>query len=298
MAVAFNLTAVAHALRAQVAWEKHAPSQIEAALNSVAPRGFLHKEIHAALPIKHQRFNLLGPVGPACKNLEVFGGSGLQKRYRDLESKRACGLSTVEAPCWVVSVGNANRWEFENAVHASTPCHIAVYDCTVALSVVVPMKLRDRVSLHRVCLGETHVPKKSIAFEVLNVSLSGRMSYSKADSQMEFVNYSMLLERGGVLKPPVLLKMDIEGFEWQVLPSLLASGALAPEQIAMELHYQTQMKQLSWFGRYKSDAEMLALGMLIRRSGYLIAHRADNLVCKWCTELLLVRIPAVALSRR
>ena len=49
------------------------------------------------------------------------------------------------------------------------------------------------------------------------------------------------------------------------------------------------MTQLPWWGRYKSPAEVLALGGMIARAGYYIAHRQDNPVCPWCTELLLVR---------
>ena len=60
-------------------------------------------------------------------------------------------------------------------------------------------------------------------------------------------------------------------------------------QVAVELHAQTAMKQLPWWGRYKSPAEVLALGGMIARAGYYIAHRQDNPVCPWCTELLLVR---------
>lgn len=35
----------------------------------------------------------------------------------------------------------------------------------------------------------------------------------------EFVDWTTLVSRAGLKKAPHLLKMDIEGFEWGVLPS-------------------------------------------------------------------------------
>ena len=61
------------------------------------------------------------------------------------------------------------------------------------------------------------------------------------------------------------VKMDVEGFEWQILRDLLLAPArLKPEQVAVEVHLQTQMSQLPWWGRYKAPAEVLALGQARR----------------------------------
>ena len=111
--------------------------------------------------------------------------------------------------------------------------------------------------------------------------------------------------------------MDIEGYEcvrahagpplsftalisilpcgrWAVLPQLVANHTTAPAQVAVEVHFQTQMPGLPWFGRLKSPAELLALGLRLANAGYVIAQRNDNPSCMKCTELLLVRDPCGA----
>ena len=83
------------------------------------------------LPIKHALFDLLGPTGPPCADLEVLGPDYHQHgrprgRPRDLQGKRACGLSATLAPCTVVSIGSNDEWGFERAVAARTPCQVRV----------------------------------------------------------------------------------------------------------------------------------------------------------------------------
>ena len=82
--------------------------------------------------------------------------------------------------------------------------------------------------------------------------------------------------------------MDAEGYEWQTLLDIISSNLL-PEQLAIEMHFQTQMPGLRWFGRYKSPVEILALGNAISKKGYKIASRDDNPACRWCSELLWVK---------
>ena len=81
---------------------------------------------------------------------------------------------------------------------------------------------------------------------------------------------------------------------WAVLPQLVANHTTAPAQVAVEVHFQTQMPGLPWFGRLKSPAELLALGLRLANAGYVIAQRNDNPSCMKCTELLLVRDPCGA----
>eukprot|EP00966_Prymnesium_polylepis_P316950 7323280-Prymnesium_polylepis.2 len=69
----------------------------------------------------------------------------------------------------------------------------------------------------------------------------------------------------------------------------MADPRLAPEQVAIEVHYQTQMPGLAWHRRLKAPVELLALGDMIFGRGYLVVARDDNPACRWCTELLLAR---------
>ncbi len=91
---------------------------------------------------------------------------------------------------------------------------------------------------------------------------------------------------------PLYLKMDIEGYEYEVLRSIVDRGEMMPAQIGFELHYRTQMPLLSWFNRSKSSAEIVTfMEYLHYQGGYFLIDRHDNRVCKHCTELLIGRFP-------
>jgi hypothetical protein len=68
------------------------------------------------------------------------------------------------------------------------------------------------------------------------------------------------------LPAPDLIKMDIEGAEYAVLPDLLASG-LHPDQLLVEFHHRWQEVGA---GRTRE-----ALGLLARH-GYRIVHVSEN----------------------
>ena len=102
----------------------------------------------------HDRFDLLGPVGPPCLELQAFGAKQSRGKIRDTEAKMACGLEGSNSSCVVVSVGSNGQWTFEEDVFARTGCRVEVFDCTVdPKEVTVPMHLRGRVRLHHHCIG-------------------------------------------------------------------------------------------------------------------------------------------------
>jgi FkbM family methyltransferase len=68
------------------------------------------------------------------------------------------------------------------------------------------------------------------------------------------------------LPPPDLIKMDIEGAEYAVLPDLLGSG-FRPAQILVEFHHRWREVGA------RRTREALAL---LARQGYRIAHVADS----------------------
>ena len=239
------------------------------------------------LPINSRRFDLLGPVGPGCIHLEAFGPRA--RRGRDLSQKQACGLTRAPRPCHIISIGNNNDWAFEEDVIARTDCLVDVFDCTVSATAHPPGILGTRARLHRVCLGSalSSTERRGGADGKACKTCHGRAR------DVVFANWTHVVTLAGGNRPSYV-KMDIEGFEWEVLDELLSHPTLAPEQVAVEVHYQTQMPQLPWHGRFKGPSEIVAFGAMIRRHGYLIAHRDDNTVCRWCSELLLVKAPGHA----
>ena len=263
----------------------------------------VRRENDAEIPVdaKHGpwRFDLLGPVGPSCTNVESFGtqtkftegtAAARERSGLDFERKAACGLTEYPEGCVVISVGSNGQFNFEADVVRRTRCRVAVFDCTVDPGrVVVPRELRPRVELFYKCLGTFRFGEKSERNRVYDW---GRRRYVDLGLQRHhFISYAQALEMARVHGPPAFLKMDIEGYEWEVLPTLMSRPDAAPQQIAIELHFETQMPGLPWFGRLKSPTELMALGLTLRHNGFFIVSRQDNRLCFHCTELLLVRDP-------
>ncbi len=252
------------ALLARQRWSLNLTFELEAFLNAHAPRGKrLGKEPETYTPHKlgHRRFDLVGPVGPRCAALETYG-------VEDGE-KRACALSAraADAGCIVISVGSHDDWDFEAAVFEKTKCTVHTFDCTVGAEASPPNRIRARVSLHRLCVGARD--------EVLD----GRA----------FASWQTLLHSINLTRAPTFMKLDVEGYEWEVLPELIKHRH-APLQVAFELHYHTQMRGLSWYLRYKSEAEIGIFIDTLYRHGYYVVDRHDNKHCSHCTELLISRL--------
>lgn len=213
-------------------------------------------------PLTNERFNLLGPVLDACKTpLDVFGGGD--------EEKHACGLrqlATVTSECVVFSIGSNNVWGFEEEIYKSTSCRIETFDCTVRKNAKVPDVIKDRTRLHRVCLGDKD-------------ELRGGKQFSTWDSLLTLV---------GITTAPTFLKMDIEGYEFEVMRSIIESGKNLPLQIAMELHYYASVPAIFKTGR-KSSAEIFAfMNYLQLFGGYYLIDRRDG--CPECSEILLAKL--------
>lgn len=218
------------------------------------------------------RFDAMGPIAPACRQTEVLGGGD--------EEKRACGISHLPGPCVIISVGCNNQWMFETSVVEKTNCTVHTFDCTgIGKNWSVPEAISSRVTLHLKCLGES--PSKN-----------GRLT-NRADL---FVDYHTMLSMAGVVKAPAYMKMDIEGWEWEVLRSMLKTDVHnLPKQIAMEFHYhnwETSNEGMPWADRDKTYAEIATfMDSLWRFGGYYVIDRRDNGSCPACSEILLVRIP-------
>ena len=90
-----------------------------------------------------------------------------------------------------------------------------------------------------------------------------------------------------------VLKMDIEGFEFDVIHNMLSSSdsSIWPEQIMLEVHWATRMVGVKWMPRTLTAGEIsLFFGGLFNHGGYMVVHATKIDGCQPCLEVLLVRV--------
>ena len=210
-------------------------------------------------PEKWERFDALGPV-IQCPSiiLESFG--------KDDGEKRICGnLNTNE--CVVISVGSFNVWDFEIAIHEKYPnCEIHTLDCYN--QGIIPDEIKSKTSFHSICL--------SIQDKIIN--------------NKEFLTWGSFARKIGLKSPPTAMKMDIEGFEWSVIPSIIKTNYLIPESFSFELHYLTNIEELLWMGRKRNNHEIGLFIEFLYNYGYILVDRHDNIHCSTCTELVIAKL--------
>ena len=214
--------------------------------------------------------------------------------------------------CTVVSVGSGNEWSFEEDVHRHFPnCTIDTFDCTTP-SARVPPQLAPRVRFHPICLGTRDdlqvvgtlrtAPRFSDTRDVPPAPPPAsftRQSYSRQKPGPQ-LTWPSLLRYLGPAVGQMTFKLDCEGCEYEVLPSMLAwrrgRPIALPSQIAVEVHtaFEPRMTiRKATFGWVRTAAPPLQsfLQALYRDGGYFVVHRDDSLRSPGLSELVLRRAP-------
>ena len=150
-----------------------------------------------------------------------------------------------------------------------------------------------RVRYHSVCIGAHDNTVRSAKI---------RGDWRQADGHQSFAfrTYASILAKlrlGSV----AAMKMDIEGFEYGVLnPMLRSRSAALPSQIALEVHWQTQMTALPWHHRAKTTGEIALFARALYDAGYRTLSRVDNWRCPHCSEFNFIRLfcPPAAASQQ
>jgi hypothetical protein len=211
-------------------------------------------------PLQHSTFDFLGPVLQCPPQLLSSYATGD-------DEKRVCGL--MAQPCVVVSLGSRNRWNFEIAFMEKHPtCQIHTFDCYTPGK--VPPHLKSSVFSYNKCIG----PRDAL--------IGGR----------QFLSWTSIMTLIGATSAPTVLKMDIEGFEWTVIRSMIASSPshLLPTSISFELHTSAIIPEIDWSWRPRQGAEVALFMEYLMRNGYLLVDRHDNPYCPHCTELVVARV--------
>ena len=257
--------------RVRLEWERYLPVFLKTTLFST-PYKPADKGKEMEYPYGHSRFNIFGPIGPACRTaIESYGHGDDEKRacgLQQLQYLNVANTSDGKHDCVIYSVGSNNQWGFEISVVANTKCRVETFDCTVNADVRPPSNIANRVRLHRVCISDSDYVR------------DGR----------QYLTWKSVNKLTGIQNSPTFLKMDIEGYEFPVLRSIIDAGEYLPLQIAVEVHFIRFEQGVPDF-RYVSTAELLAFMQYIYKfGGYYLIDRNDNRFCPHCTEIVLAKL--------
>jgi hypothetical protein len=202
---------------------------------------------------KGELTRVLGPRVPKCKEFKTIGKNYDEMKYfcrpidssdrrrikanKKLEKKGGDSESQSET-CTVYSIGSNNQWDFERALRGTFPmCRTHAFDCTVGHKAAVPMNIK-MTELHRVCLAASqphqHKHKQKGEKEEYNqLDYFWTLKPENANIDLSFVtsgtppkvlNFTTLRGLNTLAKAPQgadLFKIDIEGYEWNVLSGLV-----------------------------------------------------------------------------
>lgn len=261
----FNISQLGTVREALSQWNSILPFILEMESDEVQKCGQFSGEV------RHREFNYLGPVGPTCASDWVsFGNGDEEKRvcgglqlYGDHHKAKGLKGKKESKNCVVYSVGSANQYLFEEEVFNRTNCFVEIFDCTVK-EFTPPAYIQSRIRTHKVCLGsKTEV-------------IGGR----------QFMSWTSLNALTGLNTNPDFLKMDIEGYEYPVLRSIVESGENFPLQIALELHIGGYIGPTR---RRVYPAELIAFMNYLRVfGGYYLVNRRD--ASDHCAEIVLAML--------
>lgn len=214
------------------------------------------------------------PPGATLKQVGVVANDG---------GKFACGLESIQAPCMIFSLGSNNDYSFEEDMLRLTPCNIATFDCTMAPG--TGRKLHaTRHTFFEKCIG----------------------SVAKAAADPAFVSLLGAMNLAGTTKVDVL-KMDIEGFEFDVMAFWGTSeddldASLLPLQVLVEihsfsfysgtsLHNADDPNTLLWPKQGLLSITQLALFFgHLGELGYATVSLDKNVRCPYCAEYAFLRV--------
>ena len=152
-------------------------------------------------------------------------------------------------------------------------CIVHTIDCAMDPKPFPRNMKTDRVKYHKICLSgktfnqtEDGITRQFMTYTDLIRSIIGKGHHHVINA----------------------LKMDIEGYEWDVMMNLVDSRLVLPHSISVELHY---MSPNLWGDRLRSPFEIGAwMDYLFSRGGYMLVDRHDNVRCGHCSELVLAKL--------
>lgn len=196
-----------------------------------------------------------------CPGMRRYGGT-----IEDPDGgKWLCGIENLPTGCNIYSLGSNGDFSFEESMVATTPCTIHTFDCTLSYTPKVPS---ERIKFHATCVGATD--SKDGLFKTLPTIMT-ELGHTSVD----------------------LLKMDIEGYEHEILRSFAQyrektpAGPFLPNQLSVEVHqYEGAVRPIKRMGvqRLMRSFQWLA------DAGYVPISREDNARADDCAEFTFIRL--------
>ncbi|KAL4855471.1 hypothetical protein ACK3TF_004002 [Chlorella vulgaris] len=198
-----------------------------------------------------------------------------------------------QSSCIVYSVGSNNQFDFEEAM-LKLGCSVHTFDC---FSPGTPASLMEgRHFFHRVC---SHAATVTALFDSCSL---GHVNYEKDGRVFQTLDTVLKANDHSHID---ILKIDIEGYEFEVLSGLhLLNSCAFPKQISMELHYhhlymmtphemnRTHWDNMLWPMHELSLAELVTVFGHLADLGYAATSREDNplSVDGCCVEYSFIRV--------
>jgi len=227
----------------------------------------------------------IGHVGPKCTNEIHFSPQSYEAKLFCVPPPvvgNGTTASLASDDCNIFSIGSNDQWGFEEEVVQKLPhCVTHTFDCTLPSNKPKRKPKSDHVQFYPYCIGD-------------DAGGDNDNKQQTDDKTTQFLPYKELWERTNTTRPPKLLKIDVEGFEFGVIPSLLRNSPskIWPEQIMMEVHWATRMVEVPSMLRTRQAAEIsLLFGQIFNYGGYLpVKVKYFEPGCSTCLEVLLVRV--------
>ena len=184
-------------------------------------------------------------------------------------------LQQQRQECVVYAAGLADSVGFENYMASSVGCRVHGFDCTV-----LGAKPHWNFTFHDTCIGQP------LDFESHSHSLIKR----QADISLSFKRLDTIKAELGHSHVDIL-KMDIEGFEWDILTALLdLSDADLPWQLLLELHAEGANPAFvpASLVKGKTRQEVAKLFLRLHDQGYRVVYKEINVGDPYCADFTLL----------